>query len=191
MVDPIKFTNFNRTTDELEEVLLFTVLVAGKNALTTAKSLDKLLHFIGWRYGSPFEYLKKYTQPALKGLLHIHGIGCYTHKAKAVHQLVNSELDLKKCTTDDLEGIYGIGPKSSRMFILHTRPNSRVACLDVHILHYLRDKGYDVPKVTPSSKKKYKDVEDLFLEVAKGKNIAEFDLEIWNLYRKKKYATAS
>ena len=191
MVDPINFTNFNRTTDELEEVLLFTVLVAGKNALTTAKSLDKLLHFIGWRHGSPFEYLKKYTQPALKGLLHIHGIGCYTHKAKSIYQLVNSGLNLKECTTADLEDIYGIGPKSSRMFILHTRPNSKVACLDVHILHYLRDKGYDVPKATPSSKKKYKDVEDLFLEVAKGKDIAEFDLEIWNLYRKKKYATAS
>ena len=163
MVDPIKFTNFNRTKDELEEVLLFTVLVAGKNALTTAKSLDKLLHFIGWRHGSPFKHLKKYTQPALKGLLHIHGIGCYTHKAKAIYQLVHSDLDLKECTTDDLEGIYGIGPKSSRMFILHTRPNSRVACLDVHILHYLRDKGHDVPKVTPSSKKKYKELERVLL----------------------------
>ncbi len=191
MVDPINFTNFNRTKDELEEVLLFTVLVAGKNALTTAKSLDKLLHFIGWRRGSPFKCLKKYTEPALKALLHMHGIGCYRNKAKAIYQLVHSGLDLKKCTTDDLEEIYGIGPKSSRMFILHTRPNSRIACLDVHILSFLRDKGYDVPNATPSSKKKYKEVEDIFLEVAKGKNIAEFDLKIWNQYRKKKHAAAS
>lgn len=102
-----------------------------------------------------------------------------------------NELNLKSCSVDDLENIYGIGPKTARCFLIHSRPNMRFAGLDTHILKYLRGLGYEVPKTTPTGKK-YKEIEQIFLNLVdkSGKSVAEFDLEIWRKYssdsRKKK-----
>jgi thermostable 8-oxoguanine DNA glycosylase len=97
------------------------------------------------------------------------------------------DLNLRTCTVDDLETIRGIGMKTSRLFVLHTRKDSMCIPLDVHILHYLRDNGYDVPKATPGSKKKYRIIEKLCVQLARkaGKSCADWDLDIWNVYRKK------
>jgi thermostable 8-oxoguanine DNA glycosylase len=49
----------------------------------------------------------------------------------------------------------------------------------------LSEKGYNVPKSTPS-KKKYRKIElDFLSECEKaGKNVADMDLEIWKSYSK-------
>jgi thermostable 8-oxoguanine DNA glycosylase len=100
---------------------------------------------------------------------------------------VNSGIDLKTCTVDDLESIPGIGPKTARCFLIHSRPNQQLGALDTHILRYMREQGYDVPKSTPSSKK-YKEVEKKWLKLANeiskktGKTLAEVDLDIWRKY---------
>lgn len=188
MVDPVNFTNFNRTYFELEETALFSVLVAGKIALVTAKNLDKFLRSFGWGEGqSPFEYLRQYSVLMLMELLRSNGFGCYTSKGRSVYELVRSGLDLRTCTAEDLEQIHGIGFKTSRMFLLHTRPDVDVAVLDTHILKYLNSKGYDAPRTTPGSAKKYRILESAFLELAKdsGMTVAEFDLYLWNKYRRK------
>jgi len=185
MVDPINFTDYNRTDFELEEAALFSVLVTGKSALTTAKSLNKLLTSTGWSAGqSPFAFLKEYSLLFLTQLLRMKGIGCYNSKAKSIFELVRSKIDLRTCAIDELEKIHGIGQKTSRMFLLHTRPNVRCAALDTHILKYLADKGYEVPKNTPSSKKKYKELESVFLSLADKSHmsVADFDLSIWRKY---------
>lgn len=116
-------------------------------------------------------------------MLQDSGIGCYNNKAKSIHQLAHAGLDLRTCTVDELEGIHGIGPKTARMFVLHTRPAAEVAALDVHILHYMSDRGISVPKSTPSGRR-YKELETKFLEMARkaGKTPADFDLEIWRKY---------
>jgi len=165
MVDPIHFTKFDRTVIELEEMALFSLLVAGKNALTTAKGLDRLLQrsHIGMKEFQPFASLRAFDQTLIMAMLYSSGIGCYKSKSIGVHQLVNSGLDLRTCTADDLEKIHGIGLKTSRMFILHSRRNAEVACLDVHILRYMADRNYDVPKTTPSNKNKYLEIQDQFL----------------------------
>jgi len=51
-------------------------------------------------------------------------------------------------------------------------------------LKFLRSKGHNAPKSTPSTKKQYKKFEDMFLGYAKksGQSIAEFDLNIWRYY---------
>lgn len=192
MVDPIHFTKFDRTVVELEEMILFSLLVAGKNALTTAKGLDRFFQrsHIGLDEFQPFNSLRSFTQNYIEAMLYSSGIGCYKSKAKGVHQLVHSNLDLRTCTTDDLEKIHGIGLKTSRMFILHSRLDAEVACLDVHILRYMADLNHDVPKTTPSSKKQYLKIQDRFLTLARGSglSVAEFDLQIWNNYRKKSAA---
>jgi len=183
MVDPVNFTNFNRTDSELEEVLLFTILVAGKNALTTSRCLDNLLLDLDG-ISHPFLCLKKFSIDKLKALLVKFGFGCYNSKSKSIYQVVRSGFNLRTCTVDDLEEIHGIGKKSSRMYLLHTRPNIEVAALDTHILKYMSDLGFDVPKATPSSSKQYKQIEHQFIQLAKKAkmNVCDFDLLIWRKY---------
>jgi thermostable 8-oxoguanine DNA glycosylase len=135
---------------------------------------------------TPFEKIRGVEKNNLPKLLKDHGIGCYNNKAKAVWELVNSNLNLRTCSVDDLEKIYGIGSKTSRCFLIHSRPNMQYAALDTHILKYLRDSGRIVSKATPSNKKLYRKFEKEFLDDALyyGYSVAEFDLALWNKYSK-------
>lgn len=190
LVDPKKITNFYLTNDELELHLLFWICAAGKNGVTAAQCLSRLLIRLEIKYGnhSPFELIRRSGLMNLPELLKINGIGCFNHKAKSFWDLANSGIDLKTCTVDDLEEIRGIGPKTARCFLMHSRPNQQLAGLDRHILNYLRDEGHDVPKSTPTGKK-YKELEKIFLNRAKAvnKTPAEYDLILWNKYREKKW----
>jgi len=191
-VDPLNITNYDLTAPELEEHILFWVTAAGKNGVTAAKCLDLLLAQIAWEYPSnvdrsSFDLIKRIAYGhKLSARMKHAGIGCYNGKAVTFLQLAHSGFDLKTCTVDDLETITGIGPKTSRCFIMHSRPNQRLAGLDVHMLRYLRDKGYDVPKITPTGKR-YKQIEQYFLDEANksGKSVADFDLDVWKRYRQK------
>jgi len=184
MIDPTKITNFNSTDNELEEVLLFWVLVAGKNASIISKALEKMLNSL--EGSTPFEKIRMVGKEKLPQLLKDNGIGCYNLKAKSLWELVNAGLNLRTCSIDDLEKLYGIGSKTSRCFLIHSRPNIQYAALDTHILKYLRDSGRIVPKSTPSSKKLYRKFEKEFLDDALyyGYTVAEFDLALWNKYAK-------
>lgn len=190
MIDPTKITNYELSIPELEEHLLFWVCAAGKNGVTAAKCLDKLLTTLRNRYGkiyTPFSLIRLIEVDGdLPELMRQSGIGSYNNKSNTFVQLANANLYLKECTVDDLESIKGIGPKTARCFLIHSRPNQRLAGLDTHILRFLKDRGYKVPKSTPTGKK-YKEVEQWFLKEAdkSGKDISTFDLEIWNEYRKK------
>lgn len=182
MIDPTKITNFDLSSKQLEEVLLFWICAAGKNAITSAKALDRFL-----QGNSPFKHiLKNKKDLALK--LKKCGIGCYNLKAKSFLSLAESGLDLRTCSVDDLEKIPGIGRKTARCFLIHSRRNLKHAGLDTHILKFLHDSGYpNVPKSTPTSQKQYLKWESIFLKlVPKGYSVAEFDLEIWNKYRNKR-----
>lgn len=187
MIDPTKITNFDRSIEELEELLLFCIAVAGKNATTTAKNLDYLLDFgRDFSNGSPFEIIRCLSQKYdLAELIKSFGFGCYSTKSKGFIQISYSKLDLNLCTTEDLEKIHGIGMKTSRFFVLHTRKNANVACLDTHILQWLsKHSGVKVPKQTPT-RNKYLELERMFLDVSKSLKIhpADLDLKIWNMSR--------
>jgi thermostable 8-oxoguanine DNA glycosylase len=182
MIDPARITNFNQTDEQLEEVLLFWVLVAGKTASIISRALEKVLNSLDGF--TPFEKIRGVGKNNLPKLLKDHGIGCFNLKARALWELVNSNLNIRTCSVEDLEKIYGIGSKTARCFIVHSRPNSTHACLDTHVLKFLQAKGHKVSKGTPSSKKQYKELEQVFLNYVKesGKSVAEFDLEVWNSY---------
>lgn len=187
MIDPTKITNFNRSDEELEELLLFCIAVAGKNATVTSRNLDKLLDYArNYVDGSPF-FLIKYLNSKynLSNLIKTFGFGCQSVKSKGFIQAANSGLNLRICTVDDLEKIHGIGMKTSRFFILHSRKNANVACLDTHILQWLsRHSGFNVPKQTPT-RKMYLQLEKVFLKVSNVLNIdpSDLDLKIWNASR--------
>jgi endonuclease III len=189
MVDPENITKYDLTDWQLEEHALFWICAAGKNGRTASRCLNNLLHGLAGHFNkrlSPFTLIKKAAKEVdLPQWLKDHGIGCYTSKAKSFTQLVNSGLDLRKCSADDLETIHGIGMKTSRCFILHSRYGARYAGLDTHILKYLRLAGVkDVPKSTPPSKKQYLRLEKEFLKIADLNEMtpADFDLAVWNQY---------
>lgn len=184
MIDPTKITNFNSTKPELQEVLLFWMAVAGKNAISTSNALERFLTQgrSESRRRLPFRVVDWYEEPKLAKTLKQNGIGCYNLRARGFRKLVNSNFDLTKVSIDELESIPGIGMKTSRCFVMHSRRDARCAGLDVHILRYMAKKGYEVPQATPTGKK-YLELEKRFLELADkeapGIPIADFDLQIW------------
>lgn len=187
MVDAANITNYNLTDFELETTLMFWVLAAGKNGTRAAEITNKLRGF--WNTFSKdistFRSLMHYDLEETIDLLKEYKTGCHNHKARTLWQLCREDLNLRTCTAEDLEKIYGIGMKTSRCFIIHSRENAPYAGLDTHMLKYLSSLGYDVPKNTPSNKKLYLTIEKIVLNLAKekGMNPAEFDLAVWNKYK--------
>lgn len=186
MIDPSKITNYNLTESELEETILFWVLAAGKNGTTAARLLNELLIDIHADTYGAFNALRLYdSMDTIVLELKEHGIGCYTHKGRTIYELINADLDLKTCSAEDLEKIYGIGMKTSRCFLIHSRQHSNYAGLDTHMLKNLRAHGVqDVPKTTPTSKPLYKRLELEVLRLSKeaGMTPAAYDLSVWNTY---------
>lgn len=190
MIDPSVITNYKLNKYQLQEMLIFWVLVAGKTAKTTAKLLQGFLDHLHVQYEMncfrPFDVIRMYDEDnpgKLENLLKESGFGCQKTKAKAMRQLVRSGLDLRKCDVVDLEKIHGIGPKTARCFIIHTRENARHAGIDTHLLKWLKSLGYKVPMSTPSGRT-YMRLERIFLLLADvlGMTPAKLDLAIWNAY---------
>ncbi len=190
-------TRYDLSRNELEETILFSVLVAGHNAMSTAKSLNGFLRCIGWKpnrnwkMNSPFECIRRWdtrcgpgtTWNGLEHALKDNGLGCFNLRARTFRLLVASGIDLTACTPQELEVFPGIAEKTSRFFILHTRKDARVAALDTHMLKYLNAVGIEAPKATPRGKK-YQKLETDFIALADKAEmtVADFDLMIWNYY---------
>lgn len=192
MVDPWNITDYNRSVAELEELLLFCVSVAGKSAGVTAAALDEFL--AGHAGRSPFDKIKRLINDgALSAAIKASRLGKHTRLTRAFAELVEAGLDLTACTCEQLEAIHGIGPKTSRFFIVHTRQGEQLAVLDTHILRYMKSLSYDnIPASTPTGKR-YLQIERDFIALAErqGRDIAEFDLWIWRQYARAAAAPAS
>lgn len=178
MIDPTKPTNFNRTKAELQEWLLFCVVVAGKSSFQQAKKLDDFLKLEP--EGTPFEKIQAMDlRGELSHNLREVKMGQYLRIYRVFRALMWENVNtLSLCV---LESIKGIGPKTARFFFLHSYPNLQMAVLDTHILAWMKEQGYDVPKSTPS-RNRYKKIELWFLNICKDQGIspAELDAQIWN-----------
>lgn len=187
LVDPNDITKFDSSDHELQTLLLFWICAAGKKATTAARNLDRLLLCGKDKFGldEPFAIIRNFGS-SLAVYMRNHGIGCYNNKSRSMLDLVCKNLDLSSCSVSELESVIGIGPKTARCFLLHSRKNARYAGLDTHCLKYMREQGIEVPKSTPTGRK-YLELEAKFLELAdkSGKTLAEFDLEIWKHYSSK------
>lgn len=180
MIEPTRITNFNRTTAELEEFLLFGIAVAGKKAIQTRDSLNDFLD--GMLPGeTPFGYITRledrgWLLPMLKECkLSPYGTRYNGFLAATLKG------DLRTVTVEELDDIPGVGPKTARFFVVHSREGARHAVLDTHILAWMRDQGYRAPKQTPQSPSMYTALEDSFLHEADARGLtpAELDLQIW------------
>ena len=189
LINPKKITNFNRTKADLELFAIFAVCVAGKKAQQTADKVND--HFrdteTPTKRLTPFETIKSLIKIRVFGAyLQMAKVGQYKRIYRALRDLAESGIDLKTCTVEDLEAIHGIGPKTSRFIIMHSRPNQRLATLDTHILRWMRDQGIETPKATPQSRKLYQKLEQKFLTLCDKRAIlpSQLDLKIWKQYSK-------
>jgi thermostable 8-oxoguanine DNA glycosylase len=199
MITPTSITNYNRTEAELEEFLLFSIMVAGKNSQQTAKKLDSFL-FATMGLISPLDWIanlvkikenKISSTDPLMVCMKNHKLGQYNRLFSAFTGILQFKGRLSSVTVQELESVKGIGPKTARFFLLHSRPNQEIAVLDTHILHWMRDNGIQAPKTTPSGEK-YLKFEKMFIDIAKKNDIsiADLDLRIWTAYSSKKKTLA-
>ena len=180
MIDPTKITNFKRTEAQLQEFLLFCIVVAGKSSFQQAKKLEEFLNFGGDEY-KPFEKVR-FLHAVVRLIPRLREVkmGQYNRISKAFRSVVKYKGSLKKITLEELEPM--VGMKTARFFLVHSRPNQTLAVLDRHILAEMRAWGYDVPKDTPTSTKRYHDIEKCYLRCLERMgitNVAEFDLNVW------------
>jgi len=188
-INPKKITNFNRTKADLELFAIFAVCVAGKKSQQTADKVNDHFRDVATptKQLTPFETIESLIKIRVFGAyLQTAKFGQYKRIYRALKDLAESGIDLKTCTVEELEAIHGIGPKTSRFIIMHSRPKQRLATLDTHILRWMRDQGIDTPKATPQSRKLYKELEQKFLTLCDKCAIlpSQLDLKIWKKYSK-------
>jgi len=191
MIDPRTVTKFERTPEELEEFLLFSVVVAGKSAFQQAQKLEAFLGPWIARGYTPFGAIRTMDMDGtLVDFLKQAKMGQYERISSAFRGLAhffrfdNDNVrfhPLKSVPVRILESVKGIGMKTARFYVMHTRRGQQFACLDTHILQWLGEKGHEVPKTTPRGEK-YLLLEKVFLDYCKEMNIlpADLDLQIWN-----------
>jgi thermostable 8-oxoguanine DNA glycosylase len=183
-IEPTKITNYERTEAELESFLLFCVIVAGKNSDWAAGKIEGMFRGCAEDH-TPLDFINN-CGVGLRNYLVANKVGQYNRIERCFSQLAELKLSLgsiRKMTLDDLLNVFGIGPKTARFFLLHSRKNIKVAVLDVHILKWLGTIFENAPTSTPTSKKSYEYWEKAFLSMAETNfpnlTIADLDLYLW------------
>src|ERR1043166_4330952 len=182
MIDPKDITKYDRTHAELEELLLNAITFAGKNARQQAKKMHVLF---GGEKEAPFATIRRWAKDKkLRKNLKRVRIGKYSLLSKAFKQLAHSGIDLSVCSVEELETFPGIGAKTARLFVLHTRRQQEYAVIDTHMLKEMRKLKMTRLRATPAGKK-YAELEKKLIKHLKKNGIrdfAEYDLAIWKKY---------
>ena len=174
---------------EKEYFLIFSVIVAGRNAKMAVEKTWRLLEFT-WGEETPFVLIKHYIDHnTLTQKLKSLKIGQYTRIEKALKDIIN--LNVETCTLDDLLACHGVGNKTARFFLLNTRKDAEYAVLDTHVLKWLNSlfgNWMSVPKSTPTSGSRYALWEYKAIQAMKKeypeRTLAQADFEIWKTFAK-------
>ena len=189
MINPAEVTNYNRTQSELQEFLLFCINVAGKKSSIEAPKLEVFIQRAKdiTKETSPFNCIKKLIKLGrLEEIMHCAKLSPYKQRYNSYVDAVKLG-DLQAVTLNRLLQVPGIGLKTARFFLSHSREDFDEPMLDTHILHFLRDQGYtNAPKSTPSNLGVYNYYANVFKMFARtmGKSVTDLDLEIWKQYSK-------
>ena len=189
MINPAEVTNYNRTQSELQEFLLFCINVAGKKSSIEAPKLEIFIQRAKdiTKETSPFNCIKKLIKLGrLQEIMHWAKLSPYKQRYNSYVDAVKLG-DLQTVTLNRLLQVPGIGLKTARFFLSHSREDFDEPMLDTHILQFLRDNGYKgAPKSTPSNVGVYNYYANIFKMFARvsGKSVTDLDLEIWKQYSK-------
>lgn len=190
MIDPYDLTK-GWNLKRVQEWFLFGVCVAGKNARQTANKVERLLTLIRQRMGgktrqTPFNLIQfAIDNKFLLKVLQETRMGQYGRIEKAFAGMV--KVDAATVALEELEQIHGVGAKTARMLLLYTRPDQEMIPLDTHVLHWMRDNGYNAPKSTPPPGKKYRELELAFIAEGRKRGLTakEWDTQVWQQYAKR------
>lgn len=171
----------------LEYRLLYAIIVAGKSARFAEAAMSRLRDELHMRVGgncshSWFVAIRQAChQGLLRSVLEAARVGNYRKTLRAFGYIAHSDINLRRCTPDELERCPGIGLKTSRFYLRWTGRRARFAVLDVHILRWLSEQGHAVPRHTPQSRKEYQRIEELFLQEADrlGEHPCDLDQRLW------------
>lgn len=174
---------------EKEYFLIFSIIVAGRNAKMALEKAWRLLEFT-WGEETPFDLIKHYIDHnTLTQKLKSLKIGQYTRIEKALKDIIN--LNVETCTLEDLLACHGVGNKTARFFLLNTRKDAEYAVLDTHVLKWLNSlfgNWMSVPKSTPTSGSRYALWEYKAIQAMKKeypeRTLAQADFEIWKTFAK-------
>lgn len=187
MINPAKVTNYNRTQYELEEFILFCINVAGKKSAIEAPKLEVFIERAKniTKETTPFNCIRKLIKLGrLNEIMHWAKLSPYAQRYNS-YVAVAKVKDLQTVTLNRLLQVPGIGLKTARFFLSHSREDFDEPMLDTHILRFLRDQGHtDAPKSTPSNENTYRYFANIFKNIARqlGKSVTDLDLEIWKQY---------
>jgi hypothetical protein len=191
MIDPNNVTNPARTSAELEEFLLFCVVVAGKNADQQSRKLEA---FLGGR--KPFAFIRASAREGkLEARLKEVRLGKYSLLSRSFRELAHSGANLATITWEQLTLFPGIGIKTAKFFVLHSRPAEMHGVLDTHVLAWMGEhwaaegrRGPAVPGHSPQDPKTYRFWETVYFGMVSSRHHgpdrrhvdwARFDLELW------------
>jgi thermostable 8-oxoguanine DNA glycosylase len=197
MINPYQITKYDRSSSELEEFLLFCIVVAGKTAYIQAQKLEDFLVSVNKRLMmpeniNPFQTIKSAEQHGiLFEEIKLAKLGQYKKIYSGFKYISDCEYNLSRMTPKILEEIPGVGMKTSRFFLLHsdTFYKDKIAILDTHILKFIKENIDDrAPKSTPVIPLTYRFWESKFLTwcLENKKNVADFDLEVWKSFARTK-----
>jgi thermostable 8-oxoguanine DNA glycosylase len=197
MINPYQITKYDRSSSELEEFLLFCIVVAGKTAYIQAQKLEDFLVSVNKRLMmpeniNPFQTIKSAEKHGiLFEEIKLAKLGQYKKIYSGFKYISDREYNLSRMTPKILEEIPGVGMKTSRFFLLHsdTFYKDKIAILDTHILKFIKENIDDrAPKSTPVIPLTYRFWESKFLTwcLENKKNVADFDLEVWKSFARTK-----
>ena len=188
LVDPWSITDHHRSDGGLEAFFLFCTAVANKAAPVISGKLQMFLDGSGLA-GTPFEQVRNMLG---EGTLYDHlkrvRMGKYGILVRGWQHVTELPVDfLRKAGVDDLEKVPGVGPKTARFFLVHSREYAEHAVIDTHMLKFLRDAGEaGVPTGNFPGAGNYAYLESLVLGHVRrlGLTPADFDLQAWSWYAK-------
>ena len=199
-IDPTQITKFDRTQAELEWFLLFCISTAGKNATVTAKKINDGIDFthrvkrfqsmgiysIGCSDTMAINY--EYCADWMVDFAQVVKLGKYDLIRKSSENIFKNEIHkrLDTVTLEELLEIPGVGNKTARFFLMHSRPGFTGAVIDTHIHGWLEKVCQsELPK--PTTDAKYKSLERLWLSMTEvffpGLPLHVADLATWILMR--------
>jgi len=170
MINPAEVTNYNRTQSELQEFILFCINVAGKKSSIEAPKLEVFIQRAKdiTKETTPFNCIKKLIKLGrLNEIMHWAKLSPYAQRYNS-YVAVSKIKDLQTVSLNRLLQVPGIGLKTARFFLSHSREDFDEPMLDTHILQFLRDQGYtDAPKSTPSNENTYFYFANIFKHIAR------------------------
>lgn len=167
MIDLKNLVNYNRSISELEEFLIFCLASANKSdtAMQVYK-VNKFLEPARIHNLTPFQYISLLVEnETLTSKLYEVRLGEYYRLTKCLSSCVS--LDLVNIELEELEAVIGIGPKTSRLFMINCRKSNNSVILDINTLTKIKENNPNVlvPKSTPQAIERYRMLEQLYLNI--------------------------